>query len=127
MVASQDVRENHRDAIVQHYFDEFVGALKTIGYMSKAPGILDLNIEVLKNGFLEVLVAVCFLPIFYLDFHTQDLAVYNEDSEQGVALRKTLYRHPKYKEVVTKAASAFLYKGLLNWAEEVVAPHMQPH
>lgn len=114
MVASQETRENHRDEIVQHYYNEFVKALKNIGFMSKPPGALDLNVELLKNGFLEVVITVCFLPFFYLDVHTQDFEVAYENGVEGLNLRKSLYRDPKYKQMVTKVVSAFLYKGLLN-------------
>lgn len=114
MVASQETREDHRDKIVQFYYAEFVKALKNIGFMSKPPGILELNVELLKNGFLEVLIAACFLPFLFLDSHTQDPELAFKTSAEGVELRKSLYQHPKYKEVVTKVVSDYLYKGFLN-------------
>lgn len=82
--------------------------------MSKPPCFLDLNIELLKNGFLEVVIAVCFLPFFFLDVHTQDPNIAYENGVEGMNLRKSLYRDPRYKEMVTKVMSDFLYKGLLN-------------
>lgn len=114
MVASQETREDHRDEIVQFYYAEFLKALKNIGFMSKPPGILELNVELLKNGFLEVLIAACILPFLFLDSHTQDPELAFKNSAEGVKLRKSLYQHPKYKEVVTKVVSDYLYKGFLN-------------
>jgi hypothetical protein len=114
MVASQETREAHRDEIVQFYYSEFVKALKNVGYMTKPPGVLELNVELLKNGFLEVLIAVCFLPIFYLDAHTQDFDVAYENGVEGIKLRRSLYANPDYKQMITKLISDFLYKGFLN-------------
>lgn len=114
MVASQETREKFKDEIVSHYYKEFVKALKSVGLMTKPPGILDLNVEMLKNGFLEVLIAICFLPFFFMDVHIQDPDLAYEDSPQGASLRKQLYQHPKFKELITTIISEFLYKGLLN-------------
>lgn len=114
MVASQEARENNRDDIIFHYYKEFVSSLKSIGFMSKPPGMLDLNVELLRNGFLEVMIAVCFLPFFYLDVHTQDPEIAYENGVEGLNLRKSLYKDPKYKQMVTKVMSDYLYKGLLN-------------
>lgn len=114
MVASQEARESHRDEIVLHYYNELVNALKSIGFMSKPPGVLELNVELLRNGFLEVVIAVCFLPAFYLDVHSQDPDVYYENGVEGLNLRKSLYANQDYKQMVTKVMSDFLYKGLLN-------------
>lgn len=114
MVASQETRENYRDEIVLHYYSELVKALKSVGFMSKPPGVLELNVELLKNGFLEVMIAVCFLPFFYLDVHSHDLENAYENGVEGTNLRKSLYANQDYKQMVTKVMSDFLYKGLLN-------------
>lgn len=114
MVASQETRENHRDELVLFYYNEFVKALRSIGFMAKPPCVLDLNVELLKNGFLEVVIAVCFLPFFYMDGHTQDPEIAFENGVEGLNLRKSLYKEPKYKQMVTKVMSHYLYKGFLN-------------
>lgn len=114
MVASQEVRDNHRIDIIAYYYDEFVKALKNIGFMSKPPNMLDLNIELMKNGFLEVIIAVCFMPFFFLDEHIEDLEIAFENGVEGLNLRKNLYKKPQYKEFITKLMSDFLYKGLLS-------------
>lgn len=114
MVASEETRENYRDELVLFYYKEFVKALKNIGFMTKPPCALDLNVELLKNGFLEVVIAVCFLPFLYMDGHTQDPETAYENGVEGLNLRKSLYKDPKYKLMVTKVMSHYLYKGFLN-------------
>lgn len=54
MVASTEIQDNYRDQIILHYYNEFVSSLKNIGFMNKPPPMLDLNIELLKNGFLGI-------------------------------------------------------------------------
>jgi hypothetical protein len=114
MVASQETREQHRDEIIAHYYAEFVASLKSIGYMLKPPGMLELNAELLKNGFLQVVIAICFLPFFFLDLHSQQPQQVYEDSAEGLKLRKSLYQNPSYKSTVLKLMGPFLYKGFMN-------------
>lgn len=39
-----------REEIVQYYYEEFVKTLKKIGFLGRIPTLLDLNLEMLKNG-----------------------------------------------------------------------------
>lgn len=113
MVASQETCENHRIEIISHYYQELVKSLKTIGFMSKPPGMLDVNVELQKNGFLEVMIAICFMPFYFMDEHTQDVDVAFENGIEGVILRKNLYQSEDYKAFITKLLPEFFYKGLL--------------
>ena len=54
MVASSETQDNYREQIILHYYNEFVSSLKSIGFMNKPPPMLDLNVELLKNGFLGI-------------------------------------------------------------------------
>lgn len=114
MVASNDTRDEHRHEIILHYYTEFSKALKDIGFMFKPPGMLELNVELLKNGFLEVIIAVCFMPFFLTNEHSDDLEVAFENGIEGVIFRRKMYQDPNYKAFITKLLSEFLYKGLLN-------------
>lgn len=49
-VASNETRENHRPELIKLYHDEFVGTLAKLGYLKTPPSLMDLNIELLKNG-----------------------------------------------------------------------------
>ena len=54
MVASIDTQDIYREQIILHYYNEVVSSLKSIGFMNKAPPMLDLNVELVKNGFLGI-------------------------------------------------------------------------
>jgi hypothetical protein len=114
MVASHEARDEHRHDIILHYYREFTKALKDIGFMYKPPGMLDLNIELLRNGFLEVIIAVCFMPFFFINEHSDDIDVAFENGIEGIIFRRKLYQVPSYKSFISKLLSDFLYKGLLN-------------
>lgn len=113
LVAARDVTENHRDEIISYYYQELVKALKDIGYMTKPPNMLDLNVELLKNGFLEVMIAVCFMPFMFMDPKIHDEEIALENGIEGLLLRKDLYRLPEYKTFITKLLPKFLHKGFL--------------
>lgn len=114
MVASSDTRDEHRDEIIAHYYAEFVKTLKTIGFMSKPPSLLELNIELLKNGFMEIVIATCLLPFFFVDRHTQDMDVAFDNGIEGVNLRKEMYKNPKLKEILVKFFNNAFYKGIIH-------------
>lgn len=113
MVTSHETRNQHRNDLIHDYYNEFVKALREIGYMHKPPGMLDLNVELLRNGFLEVIIAVCFMPFFFMDVHSNDLDVAFENGIEGVNLRRSLYHDEDYKTFISKLLSDFLYKGLI--------------
>ncbi|KAL7047622.1 hypothetical protein ACKWTF_003058 [Chironomus riparius] len=113
LVASREVSENHRDEIISYYYEELVKSLKDIGYMTKPPNMLDLNVELLKNGFLEVLIAVCFMPFMFMDPKIHDTELAFENGIEGLLLRQDLYRNPEFKTFIKKLLPKFLHKGLL--------------
>lgn len=39
-----------RDEIIKYYYDEFTKTLKSVGFLGRIPTLLDLNLEILKNG-----------------------------------------------------------------------------
>lgn len=112
LVASKEISIDNRDEIVSFYYQELGKSLQKIGFMTKPPSILDLNIELLKNGFLEVVIAVCFMPFMFMN-EKHDANIAFENGIEGLELRKSLYRLPEYKEYMKKLLPKFLYKGLL--------------
>lgn len=51
-LVTAETRENKRDEIIKFYHDEFAATLKKIGYLKKIPTLHELQMEILKNGFL---------------------------------------------------------------------------
>lgn len=113
LVASREVSEKHRDEIISYYYKEVVKSLQDIGYMTKPPNMLDLNVELLKNGFMEVIIAVCFMPFMLMDPAIHDADTAFENGIEGLLLRKDLYRLPEFKTFIAKLLPKFLHRGLL--------------
>ncbi len=114
MIASEETSSVNRENLILHYFQEFTKTLKNIGFMQKLPGLLELNMELLKNGFLEVIIAVCFMPFVMANEHIDDFEVIYQNGIEGVAARKRLYQNPKYQTFISKLLPNFLYKGMLE-------------
>lgn len=51
-MGSTETRDNHREELIRLYYDEFVGTLGKLGYLKTPPSLLDLQIELLRNGVL---------------------------------------------------------------------------
>jgi hypothetical protein len=82
--------------------------------MSKPPAALELSIEMLKTGFLEVVIAICFMPFMFMSQHEDGFDVAFENGIEGVMLRQKLYRNPDFIAFITKLLPKFLHKGFLN-------------
>ncbi|KAG5668114.1 hypothetical protein PVAND_016067 [Polypedilum vanderplanki] len=67
---SDDNRENRYDELLKVYHEQFVEALKKFGYIKAPPTLLDLQVEMMKNGNVQVLLGVCFYPFLLFDFST---------------------------------------------------------
>lgn len=72
-------RQNRRDEIIHYYHSEFTNALKRFGFIGKVPPLLDLKMELMKHGWMEVVKCICFKIFFWMD--ANDL-LGNGDSKQ---------------------------------------------
>lgn len=49
-VGNHETRAGHREELIKLYHQAFVGTLNKLGFLKTPPSLLDLNIELLKNG-----------------------------------------------------------------------------
>lgn len=109
---SVENRQKRRGEFIQNYHTQFVASLKQFGYMKAPPSLMDLQVELLRNGNLEVALAICHSAMFYCDFSTMT----PEDLDQGEGSKKffkKVYNHPEYKDMVQKELPRFLYNGFI--------------
>lgn len=52
MIADRECREQHRDQLLRCYHDQFVATLNQLGSTAKPPTLLDIQVEVLRNGLM---------------------------------------------------------------------------
>lgn len=109
---SSENRHNRRGEFISTYYTQFVTSLKQFGYMKAPPSLIDLQVELLKNGNLEVILAICNCVLFYYDLSTMTA----EDFDQGEGTKRfynRLYNTPAYKEMIQKELPRFLYNGFI--------------
>jgi hypothetical protein len=114
-MASKETRVNHRDELILYYYNLFSETLNNIGYLGQIPTLHALHVELLKCGFVEVIVACCFLPFFSFDFSNPDFdmaKIFAPDS--GVNFVELMYGMPAYTEDMQKLLPRFLHKGFLD-------------
>ncbi|KFB37119.1 AGAP003765-PA-like protein [Anopheles sinensis] len=103
------VKASHKDELISFYHEEFCATLKALGYLGYIPTMLDLQMELLRNGFLDILHYTCFLQFRFIDFTkippeklaTGDVGFVGLENEDYQALMKGLI-------------PGYVYKGLLE-------------
>lgn len=109
---TEENRQTRRDEFITSYYSQFVESLKQFGYMKAPPSLTDLQVELLKNGNLEVLLAVCNAILYYYDLKTMTA----EDFDQGEGTKRfynRLYNTPAYKAMIQKELPRFLHNGFI--------------
>lgn len=112
LVCNKEARDNHRQEIICHYYKKLVETLDKFGHMGTVPTLLDINNELLKAGFLEVVIVVCFIPFLFADPSTA-MNVFSE-TKDAKAYRRQLYSSSQYREILEPLLPQFLHKGFLN-------------
>jgi hypothetical protein len=105
-------RQTHRDELIATYYQQFVDSLKKFGYLKAPPSLIDLNVEMLRNGNLEVLIAICMGIFFFIDFS----AMTSEDMDMGEGTKRAkrrMYRTPGFKEIILQELPRFLHNGFI--------------
>lgn len=103
-----------RGEILSIYHESLIEYLNCLGCLRKPPTLLDLNIEMLKKGPIEILWAVCFLPFFHLDFtkiYPEDVA--DTSPEVMSKVRKLMYTNEEVVKTLKETLPELLYKGIL--------------
>jgi hypothetical protein len=105
-------RHAHRDEFIACYHEEFSMSLKNFGYLKSFPSLVDLHVELLRNGNLEVLVSICMGIFFYIDFSSFT----PEDMDGGEGTKRAkrrMYNNPAFKEMIMKELPRFLFNGFI--------------
>ncbi|XP_058119629.1 uncharacterized protein LOC131284812 [Anopheles ziemanni] len=112
LVCDRETRETKRAELVQLYHQSFTDTLSRVGFMGTAPTLLDINCDLLRAGFLELAIAVCFIPFLFADYN-QAINVYSNE-EDAKAYRRKLYNQEQFKDIIKPLLSRFLHQGFLD-------------
>lgn len=97
------------DELLVTYHEQFIEALKKFGYLKKPPSLLDLQIEMMKNGHLLATSGLLLYPFLIYDLQT----LTPEDMAAGIKhLRRLAIDNSK--DVLKKEIEIFLYRGFFG-------------
>ncbi|XP_053671383.1 uncharacterized protein LOC128721635 [Anopheles nili] len=103
------VKAAHKEDLITFYHAEFAATLKAVGYMGHIPTLLDLQIELLQNGFLDILHYTCFLQFRFFDFSKIPPEVLASGQVGNLGLQ-----NEEYQELMKELIPGYIHKGLLE-------------
>lgn len=102
------------DEIISHYYESFAKSLKNVEYKGNIPSFMDLQDELLRHGFIEVFLNICFTPFIFLDFKTVKLEELFTNNENGNNARNILFSNPELVKFLKSQLPIYLEKGYLD-------------
>uniref|UniRef100_A0A336M155 CSON009898 protein n=1 Tax=Culicoides sonorensis TaxID=179676 RepID=A0A336M155_CULSO len=72
-ISDHDVRANHRQFVIQSYFQIFRSTLEKLGYKGPILRLLDLQMELLRCELIEYMYYIIFVPFQYVDWANVDV------------------------------------------------------
>uniref|UniRef100_A0A1L8DYJ5 Putative ecdysteroid kinase n=1 Tax=Nyssomyia neivai TaxID=330878 RepID=A0A1L8DYJ5_9DIPT len=103
-----------RGEIICIYHEYLVDYIKRLGCLTKIPSLLELNIDLLKKGALEIVWGITFLPFFYPFFANMDMEAVEDPSTEAMnKIRKIMYSNEDVAEALKEILFELLYKGIL--------------
>ncbi|XP_053660946.1 uncharacterized protein LOC128709937 [Anopheles marshallii] len=103
------VKAAHKDDLLAFYHAEFSATLKAIGFLGYIPTMLDLQIELLRNGFLDILHYTCFLQFRFFDFSQIPPEKLASGEVGNLGLESE-----EYQTLMKSLIPGYVYKGLLE-------------
>lgn len=111
-VVKIDNNPDQKAELIVFYHQELVKALKSIGYMGTMPSLLDINIELLKHGAMNVSIWINFFPFLFVDWNKLSVdELMANDSEKSRHFRKSLYNMPVLKSLLQHEMKQWMLKG----------------
>uniref|UniRef100_A0A182N4H0 CHK domain-containing protein n=1 Tax=Anopheles dirus TaxID=7168 RepID=A0A182N4H0_9DIPT len=119
---SIDTREDHREDLITFYYQELVECLKKFGYLHKPPTLQQIQLEILKCGHLEFLLAATFVPFMCVEMseimempeNGEGFEMDFTDTAKLIESFRKCYLTPVYVKFLTKNLPKLVHKGLLD-------------
>lgn len=102
------------EELIMFYHEEFVRTLKAFGYMKPPPTLLDVNVELLKHGAVNVLLMIFFIPFSFVDWSKMSIDdMMATDNDRSKNFKKNLYNIPACKMLLQREMKSWVHKGWL--------------
>lgn len=103
---------NLKAELIVFYHQELLSALKSIGYMKTPPTLLDLNVELLRHGAMNITLWINFFPFLFVNWETMSIEeMLGVDSEKSRNFKKSLYNSPVLKSMLQREMKSWMLKG----------------
>lgn len=104
-----------RAEILLNYHDALTEYLNRLGCLRKPLSLLELNIDMLKMGAIELLWAVCYLPYYCMDYEKVGVETLVDPTPEAMAnMRRIMYRTDTIVNILKEVLPEFLHKGILD-------------
>ena len=105
---SDSNRFSRYDEVLAVYHEQFSEALKKFGYLKQPPALLDVQIEMMRNGHLFAILLMFMFPYLIIDYDT----LTEEDFGLGPNhLFAKCFVNERYRNVLKEGLNIFLAKG----------------
>ncbi|KXJ79006.1 hypothetical protein RP20_CCG002641 [Aedes albopictus] len=113
--SADDVTTDQFDELLQYYHTQFVDTLVKLGYGRPIPTLNDIQVEMLRKGFLGVMHVPLLLPLRLIeDTANADLSHLIGSSEAAIEFRRKMFSHPRFQSRMECLLSYFDRKGYLD-------------
>lgn len=97
--------------LIRCYHERFKKTLKAFGGVN-SPSLLDLNLELLRHGAVNILFTITYLPCIFADWSqlkAEDLI--GRSNEESTKIRKSVYNDPRCKATMLRELKSWTQKG----------------
>ncbi|XP_050084730.1 uncharacterized protein LOC126570784 [Anopheles aquasalis] len=108
-IVDQSLKETHRDKIVCLYYEEFCRLLVRLGYIGHIPGLIELQIELLRKGAQELFHYITLYPFRFID----RAKINFEELLSGKASNPAAHSET-YRRVMKTVLLRFLQQGVMT-------------
>ncbi|XP_063709153.1 uncharacterized protein LOC134837697 [Culicoides brevitarsis] len=117
LMTSQKVRKNHRNEIMELYFEKFVATLKLLDFKGKIPTFTEFENELKRCRLMELVLLLCFGAYFYVNWEDKSTKTVVEAAQEKNLYAPTIpiwENNEEWKEYVTKSVEEMINKGFLD-------------
>lgn len=112
---ADSIKENDFDLLVHDYTIELQANLKKFGYSRKIPSITDIQIEIMKKGYVGVIFTSFLIPLRLLEnAEDADVSGLIGTDEKAKAFREFLFSTKGFRERISYLLSYYDRKGFLE-------------
>ncbi|XP_050084734.1 uncharacterized protein LOC126570787 [Anopheles aquasalis] len=108
LIPEQTVKDTHRDEIVHYYHQTLSDMLARLNCADRIPRLIDLQVELLRAGSLELFHYIVFSAFRYIDMSTVDPEQFFLGRIKNPAFEKL-----EFQQTVRKELPRFKYQGIL--------------